>query len=317
MKGFKFDDKELAQLIPILKRLVSSDSQIRMKIQRAGINVIPCNFYSATPSIDEIENSFEFASDEPSYSHEAIFDKKNLCLILEKLARFAPEFNPPMDGDAENCQRFFWKNEFFSYSDAMAYYCFIRLLKPTTIVEIGSGFSTLAALEAIAKNGVGKIHCVEPYPRKFLKRNKQIALHPIKAQAIELEMLNDTLQDGDILFIDSTHTVKCGSDCLHIYLRLLPKIRRNIIVHAHDIYLPFGMPKDKLLNDQIYWNEQYLILALLIDNPKTSLLYGSTCNAKWHPNLMYDMMGNKYPLGGASIWFSYRGNPAQKSRQLF
>ncbi len=228
-------------------------------------------------------------------------------MTIEQMLPFSTEFNPPTDGDEEHCREFFWKNSQYSYCDAMSYYCLVRKLQPRNIVEIGSGFSTLIAIAATEMNHSGRIHCIEPYPRNFLKEDKRISLHAIKSQQIDAQFLNSILQDGDILFIDSTHTVKTGSDCLHIYLRLLPKITHNIFVHAHDIYLPFGMPKEWLLNRQIFWTEQYLLLALLLDNPKATLIYSSVFNSKWNNELMKTMMAGKYPVGGGSIWFEYRG----------
>jgi hypothetical protein len=307
MSKNEVSDKEISLVTPILQRLLSSDEETMVKIQKMGVNVLPCNFYSSTPSIEEIQGSFEYTSDEPPYLNSRVFDEHRFRQTLEKLIEFSIEFNPPVDGDEENCLRFFWKNGQYSFSDAMSYYCFIRMTKPSTIMEIGAGFSTLVALEAVEKNSICSVHCIEPYPREFLKKDNRIHLNCIKAQEIEVEYLNDTLQDGDILFIDSTHTVKSGSDCLHIYLRLLPEIRRNIFIHVHDVFLPFGMPKDWLLNRQLFWTEQYLLLAFLIDNPKASLVYGSNYNAKFLPKLMEALMGGKYPFGGGSIWFKYNG----------
>jgi len=89
---------------------------------------------------------------------------------------------------------------------------------------------------------------------------------------------------------------------------LLPEIRRNVFVHVHDVFLPFGMPKEWLLDRQIFWTEQYLLLAFLVDNPKASVLYGSNYNAKWNSSLMEKLMGGKYAFGGGSLWFRYNGN---------
>jgi hypothetical protein len=294
-------------LIPVLRRLAWSDKATKAYIQKNGVDVVWSHFYSSIPSIEDIENSYEYTSDEPPYLNNDIFDEKRLRGILENLHEFSAEFNPPLDGEEDNCQKFFWKNSQYSFCDAMSYYCFCRMLKPKNIIEIGSGFSTLIAVEAIEKNHSGQIHCIEPYPREFLRREKNISLQLSKAQEIEPEFLNDYLKDGDFLFIDSTHTVKTGSDCLHIYLRILPKIRRNIFVHVHDVHLPFGMPKEWLLNRQIFWTEQYLLMAFLIDNPKSSLLYSSVFSSKWHTDLMKTFMGDKYPIGGGSIWFKYDG----------
>lgn len=307
MSPFEVSDEEIALIAPILVRLVWADKETRAKIQQFGVNIIPNNFYSNTPSIEEVEASYEYVSDEPPYLDPQLFDQERFREKLAELSVFSQEFAPPVDGDEEDCKRFFWKNSQFSYSDAMSYYCFVRLAKPAVVLEIGSGFSTLAALEAVAKNGSGAVHCIEPFPREFLKNDPRISLHTIKAQEVEADFLNDLLHDGDILFIDSTHTVKTGSDCLHIYLRLLPKLRRNILVHVHDVFLPFGLPQDWLLDRQLYWAEQYLLHAFLIDNPKASLVYGSNFNEKWHVDQMDAFMGGKYPPGGGSAWFEYQG----------
>lgn len=308
MSIYEVSDEEISTIIPILQRLVWSSVETRKKIQQYGINVLPCDFYSSTPSIEEIENSFEYGADEPPYFNVQLFNEHRFLQMLEKLDMFSAEFNPSTVGDEENCTEFFWNNSQFSYSDAMSYYCFVRLLQPSNIVEIGGGFSTLVAIEAIKKNGSGIIKVIEPFPRSFLKERDEIDLLCVKAQDLKLEFLNDSLHDGDILFIDSTHTVKSGSDCAHIYLRLLPKIRRDIYVHVHDVFLPFGLPRDWLLDRQIFWTEQYLLFAFLVDNQKANLLYGSNFNAKWHPALMERFMDGKYPIGGGSVWFRYDGN---------
>ena len=189
----------------------------------------------------------------------------------------------------------------------MAYYCFIRLFRPRTIIEIGSGFSTLVALEAIRRNGSGRVICIEPYPRPFLANNDQITLIRKPAQTLSADELNGWLGDGDFLFIDSTHTVKTGSDCTHLYLRLLPQLRRNLLIHAHDIFLPFGLPMDWLLNKQIFWTEQYLLLAFLTDNPKARVLFGSSYHDAFQKPRLDQFMGGKWPSGGGSFWFRYDG----------
>ena len=234
-----------------------------------------------------------------------MFHPEVLLGTLVELLPYAAELDPPLDGDVA-AGTFFWNNGMFSYSDAMAYYCLLRWKKPATVVEIGSGFSTLVALEALARNGRGTVHCFEPFPRDFLRRDPRIRLHEMPAQEIRLETLEGILGDGDVLFIDSTHTVKAGSDCLHLYLRLLPRLRRHLHVHAHDVFLPWGMPKEWLLDRQYYWTEQYLLLALLTDNPKATVLYGSVWNGERLTDLMQVLMDGKYPFGGSSLWFEYR-----------
>ena len=276
-------------------------------LQRYNINLVPINYYSNTPSRKEIEESYEFSEADPPYLNRDLFNDERLAATLDELAGFADDFNPPMEGDEAQCSRYFWNNSQFSYTDAIAYYCFIRQLRPRNIVEIGSGFSSLVALEALQKNEQGSLTTIEPFPRPFLENNPTIKLVRRKAQEIDVDFLNASLQDGDILFIDSTHTVKTGSDCLHIFLRLLPHIKRNIIVHVHDIFLPYGIPREWQLEKQIFWTEQFLLMALLTDNPKADLLYSGIYNVDYHRERMDKLMAGKFPAGGSSVWFSYRG----------
>jgi len=288
------------------------DAETRACIESAGVNITPCNFYSSTPSLADIEHSFEYNEDVAPYLLDEIFEPKKMETLLEELCQYSSEFSPETHGDEDHCKNFFWGNSQFSYSDAMAYFAFIRHYKPKNIIEIGSGFSSLVALEALQKNGVGSLTCIEPYPRTFLENRQDLCLKKIRAQDVSEDFLNGFLNDGDILFIDSTHTVKTGSDCLHIYLRLLPKIKKNIYVHVHDIFLPFGMPKNWLLDHHIYWVEQYLLLAFLIDNPKISVLFGSAYHHAFNPQLLEQFMCGM-PAGGGSFWFKYSGRSIENS----
>lgn len=309
----KVTDEEIRLVGPILRKIVWSDRSTREAIQKYDANIIPTDFYSNTPSIAEIESSYEYTSTEAPYRSEALFDHALLTQTLAELSQYSLEFNPAVAGNEETSETFFWANSQFSYSDAMSYYCFIRRLKPKRIVEIGSGFSTLVAVEALQQNESGSIVCVEPFPRPFLQRNPNLSLIQKKAQQIDPDFLNHSLQDGDILFIDSTHTVKTGSDCLHIYLRLLPYIKRNIYVHVHDIYLPFGLPMEWLLEKQVFWTEQYLLLALLTDNPKAKVIYGSAYHHSFNREALDQMMHGRCLSGGGSFWFEYNGSLDSRS----
>lgn len=306
----RLTENEFNVAIPAIQKLVWAERGQREKLQALGLNVVPINFYSNTPSISDVLNSYEYADSVVPYLNDAIFDKNFLCGELSALIAFAEDFNPPENGDEENCDHFFWKNSQFSYSDAMSYYAYIRRIKPKTVIEIGCGFSSLVALEALEKNGTGKLKCIEPFPRPFITsfgNSGTIDLHKMRAQDVTPEMLNSMLSDGDILFIDSTHTVKTGSDCLHIYLRLLPHINKKIYVHVHDVFLPFGMPQNWLLNTQIFWTEQYLLLAWMIDNPRVSLLFGSAYHNHFNPGILDSLMYGRFSKGGGSFWLEYNG----------
>lgn len=287
------------------------DVRSRELLQKHGLNLVPADFYSNVPTLLEISESFEYRSgDPPPYLDRKIFDERVLTSELNSLVPFAHDFDPEVEGDEENCTTYFWRNSQFSYSDAAALFAYIRKIKPKTVVEIGSGFSSLVTLDALDRNGSGRLICIEPYPRPFIKAHalqNKIDLREIPAQALTPEMLNAELEDGDILFIDSTHTVKTGSDCLNIYLRLVPHIRKRLLIHIHDIFLPFGLPLKWVRERNIHWTEQYLVLAWMIDNPKVRLLYGSAYLQHFNRPLLESLMRGRWGSGGASFWVSYNG----------
>jgi hypothetical protein len=295
---------ELQILHELATRFLASDEATRASLQSTGVNVVPCNFYSTVPSVTDMDSSFELAEGAP-YRTSSLFDDEFIFGFLEAIDRYADEFDPPLDDDENAPSGFFWNNSQFSYSDAMSYYCVIRHIKPKTVLEIGSGFSTLVARQALDKNGSGKLVIVEPYPREWLA-HLDLELHRVPAQSLSPSFFNSKFADGDILFIDSTHTVKAGSDCLQIYLRILPALRAHLTIHVHDIYLPMPMPRHDF-DRHIYWTEQYLLLAYLLDNPRTHTLFASRYLWRFHNEKITAFMRGRFGPGGASFWFHRRG----------
>ncbi|RBP51496.1 class I SAM-dependent methyltransferase [Arenicella xantha] len=297
--------EEMQTLISLAKKIIWLEPGVRERLQKAKVNVVPSNFYSDIPSVADIRESFEYREEDvPVFDN--IFDLEALRSFIDVIQVYAKEFTPPSDGDRENVTGFYWSNPAFSRLDAMSYYCMIRHFKPKKILEIGSGFSTLVADAAIKANGFGEIVCIEPYPMDFLENIDSVKeIVREKVQDIPVADAVAMIDESDIWFIDSTHTVKIGSDCLYIYLKLMPEVKTKTIVHSHDIYLPFGMPKSSALNSHIYWTEQYLLYAYLLDNPKASVLFGS-----WFTHCCMNIEAKKLMEGtgvgtrGASFWYS-------------
>ena len=300
---------EQKQLVELAKKFLASSVDMQRKIQDQQINIVSADFYSNTPTVREIEHSFEYTELDGPVRSPALFDDDRLQHFIQDISAYSNEFDPPVSGDNRKPEEFFWANPSFSWSDAMAYYTIIRHVKPARIVEVGSGFSTLVALSAFDRNGGGEIWCVEPFPHPLLKeRRDRINLVEEPVQNLAPDFFNSILTDGDILFIDSTHTVKSGSDCLHLYLRVLPAIDKDVYVHAHDICLPYPMPKNRVLGKQRHWTEQYLLYAYLLENPKVKVLFGSFYNKLRFPDLMDTFMDGKRPPGGGSFWFHLLGS---------
>lgn len=157
-------------------------------------------------------------------------------------------------------------NDYFSGFDAVAYYSLIRHLKPRRIIEIGGGYSTRIANKALAANQSGRLTCIEPFPEDRLNGAKLgVQLITKRVEEIDVSFFSG-LEANDILFIDSTHTVKFGSDVCYEILEILPTLKAGVWVHVHDIFFPHDYPAEWLLERRLALNEQYLLEAFLAFN---------------------------------------------------
>lgn len=166
--------------------------------------------------------------------------------------------------------KFDFFNDFYGELDAAVYYALLREIKPSTVLEIGCGYSTQIAALAIEKNKqegkISKIICIEPYPEpRLTEANIDIKLITEKVEDVDLKIFKQ-LEAGDILFIDSTHTVKFGSDVCREILEILPEISPGVWIHFHDIFFPYDYPPQWLIEERTAWNEQYMLEAFLSYN---------------------------------------------------
>src|SRR5690606_29720058 len=274
--------------------------------------IVPANFYSTVPLVDDVRDSFEYRAAECGpYEEPGVFDVERMRAFLAEIRAYGEEFEAPVDGDRDAPEDFFWSNPAFSYTDALAYYCVLRHAQPDQVLEIGSGFSTLVADRALRRNGHGRIVSIEPFPKPFLRRLPTVAsIVERRVQDLPLDELLELVEGSGVWFIDSTHTVKCGSDCLYIYLKAMPRVTRELLVHSHDVFLPFAPPQSLALDKQIYWTEQYLLHAFLLNNPRAEVLFGSAwALARLRPEIEAWMAG-RYPPGGGSLWYRLNPRPA-------
>ena len=152
--------------------------------------------------------------------------------------------------------------------ESQVLHCAVRHEPPPRIIEVGSGVSTAVMVEAVKRNeaearGSTRITCIEPYPYEALER-LDVELIAQPAQVVDLEVF-EALGPGDLLFIDSSHTVRTGSEVLPIYLQVLPRLRPGVRVHIHDIFLPYLFHPD-LFGHLWDWQETTLLAALLTSN---------------------------------------------------
>lgn len=167
------------------------------------------------------------------------------------------------------------ENPSFLAGDAEFLYQFLRHTRPRRLIEIGSGHSTKIARLALNKNrdmdGIECQHtCVEPYEMSWLE---SLGVDVIRKKVEDCPMaLFEELEAGDMLFIDSSHMIRPQGDVLFEYLEILPKLKTGVNVHIHDIFTPRDYLHKWIVEDIKFWNEQYLMEALLSNSSKFTVV---------------------------------------------
>jgi hypothetical protein len=178
---------------------------------------------------------------------------------------------------------------------------------PRRLVEVGSGFSTLLMTEWIRRHAPDtRLTCIEPYPRPFLAA-ALAGIGTLRREPVQQTpaAVFEALGSGDVLFIDSSHVAKTGSDVVHLYLQVLPRLAPGVRVHVHDIFLPADYPPDWAITEHRDWNEQYLLQALLLDAQRWQVeigAHGAFLRLKTELAATLKMAPAQVP-GGAAFWF--------------
>jgi predicted O-methyltransferase YrrM len=174
--------------------------------------------------------------------------------------------------------RYHFHQKWFSYADAVFLFCFIRHFRPRRIIEIGSGYSSAVMLDTLEQFPYGQVEVtfIEPFPDRLLGTLKPmdkaaVTILDRKVQEVDLNLF-DSLKAGDLLFIDSSHVLKFGSDLQRIFSEILPRLPVGVFVHFHDIFYPFEYPADWLAEGR-YWNENYFLRAFLAYNDNWRIVF--------------------------------------------
>lgn len=193
-------------------------------------------------------------------------------------------------------------NDQFPPQDAALLYAMVRHLAPRQMIEVGSGWSTIVTAAAIRDGGLDtQLTCIEPYPRDFVHSIAEV--HQLRQEKVEHTPLAlfEALEGGDVLFIDSSHVVKTGSDVVHQLLEVVPRLADGVIVHVHDIFIPADYPQH-WVRAGFNWTEQYLLQAYLIGNARASVLAMNHWLSLRHPAAVREAFG-PVELNGSSVWF--------------
>ena len=253
---------------------------------RWGYHIRPIHYYEPIPDFraittEQITRRREFPTID--------FNWDDQLALLDDLAAYREELST---------LKFNFNNGYFSGFDAAVYYALIRHLKPQRIIEIGGGYSTQLASKALAANECGNLLCIEPYPERLNGAGPTVELIQKRVEEIGLDVF-DCLTANDILFIDSSHAVKFGSDVCYEFLEILPRLASGVWVHVHDIFFPHDYPAEWLIERRMALNEQYLLEAFLSFNKQFQVTLANYWLCLDHVNEATCLWPN---TGASSLW---------------
>ena len=266
------------------------------------------HFYSPVVDPQDLKSRFDELYPANPVAHGIDFNPVSHTQLIERaLSRFMPEYDYPEHGPEDASLDFFYtRNSQFSWLDARALFCFLRLWQPRRIVEVGSGYSSLLMADVKRRflSEHTTLQCVEPYPRAFLHR-PELGLELIEKRVQELPVTFFTsLEAGDLLFIDSSHVCKTGSDVNYLYLQILPQLKPGVRIHIHDIFLPHEYLREWVIDENRSWNEQYLLHALLMFSSGFKVLFANYYAFQKFPEAIIAALNHPkgHGFGGGSFY---------------
>lgn len=293
----------LAAMVARLPKRALVDRRLFGYYQARGLHILPAHFYSPVPDTREIE----------------VVDGRPITLLrgidrnidAQRAMILGPEFQANHAACREMIARRRAEGEIpvsFDGMDASVLYHMVRSLRPKRIVEVGCGFSTIVMSEALEAAGVAPGDCdfvsIDPYPRDFLLAGASRAR--MRAEKVQHVPLADfeALGDGDILFIDSSHVLKVGSDVVYEINEILPSLAVGVHVHFHDIHFPFDYTSKWIMERNVFWNEQYALQAFLQFNRCFEILWSVGMMRADHPELLSRYIENfdQRAQQGGSLW---------------
>lgn len=265
------------------------------------------HYYSPIDDIQEAKNRQLKIWDEKLINPLIQGVDLNLQPQLELLSKFSDYYKDiPFEAERIKDLRYYFNNEMYSYSDAIILYSMIRHFKPARIIEVGSGFSSAVMLdtnEMFFDNSID-LTFIEPYPdrlKSLLREGEKINLVEKKVQDVAANIV-DNLKENDILFIDSSHVSKTGSDLNYLIFDVLPRLKKGVKIHFHDIFHPFEYPKDWVINEGRSWNENYLIRSFLSNNNKFRIVLFCHYLHQFYKNHFEEDMPLCLKNSGGNLW---------------
>ena len=267
----------------------------------------PGHFYSPVPNLEQIERdrTILFDTKVTQIAGIDIQEEEQLSLV-QGFSRYYPDlpFRPQPRPDF----RYYFDNTWFTYGDAIALYCMMRHAPPRRVIEVGSGYSSALMLDMNAHvfDQLMQLTFIEPYPGDRLIHlmthtdAQRCTVLAQEVQAVPLVFFAD-LDPGDILFIDSSHVAKIGSDVIYLLTHVLPILKAGVRVHIHDIFWPFEYP-EQWIREGRAWNEAYMLKAFLQFNSTFAIRLFNSYLAAHHREAVMQALPLWALNTGGSLW---------------
>lgn len=255
--------------------------------EKRGIHITPIHHYQPIPDTRTLNDNIFLKRS--NLTGIEMNEQEQMNMLVQFSSQYKSEYEAFPRCKTSNPYQFYVNNGTFDSVDCEILYCMIRYFKPKTIIEIGSGNSTyLSAQTALVnkeKTGIDTtLIAVEPFPNDTLQAGFPGLSKLIQKKAEEVDSsLFAELKENDILFVDSSHVLKIGNDVQKIYLEILPKLKKGVLIHIHDIFLPAEYRKELVLGRYWFWTEQYLLQAFLSFNDAFRVLWGGSFMHLNHP----------------------------------
>ena len=264
------------------------------------------HFYSPLPDVADVAARREKLFDRNVTECPAV-DLRTECqlALLTEFSQFYGEL--PFSEEPAAGLRYYYNNGFFKHGDAIVLYAMLRRLRPKQVIEVGSGFSSAVMLDTTDKflQRDVRFTFIDPYPNRLFgllsdpdKRRHRVVQERVQDVAVEEFK---SLGTGDVLFIDSSHVVKIGSDVRHLLWEVLPRLEAGVIVHFHDVMWPFEYPQDWVLAGNA-WNEAYFLRTFLQYNEVFQIEYFNSYVARVHENALRERMPLCLKNPGGGLW---------------
>ncbi len=282
---------------------------LKAVVRFLGFDLVKHHPYSPIPDVKSVPD--DVWSRRSTLAGLRLDPESQLGLLETSLAPYIAEWSPrrqqPAGGDG-----FYLENGTYGPVDAEILYGLVRYTKPSRVLEVGSGFSSLVINEAITANSVegsrARHEIVDPYPASCCyEMGGANALRRV-AELKEISMTDvplasfAALTKGDVLFVDSTHTVKVGGDVNWAVLDVLPVLQPGVLVHFHDVYLPWEYPREFVEKNERYWGEQYLLQAFLAFNDAFEVVLAAQLLAREYQPRLEAVIASAAGASPSAFW---------------